>query len=45
MVSLLQVFALIRYSDDPQRFSIEYSNGTVKRYSATERFVLMTHGQ
>lgn len=36
-----QVFALIRYSDDPQRFSIEYSNGQVRRYAATERYVSM----
>jgi len=36
-----QVFALIRYSDDPQRFSIEYSNGQVRRYAATERYVPM----
>ena len=34
---LFQVFALVRYSDDPQKFSIEYSTGHVRRYAATER--------
>jgi len=38
---LCDVFALIRYSDDPQRFSIEYSNGQVRRYAATERDALL----
>ena len=32
-----QVFALIRYPDDPQRFSIEYTNGVLRRYAATDR--------
>lgn len=33
----MQVFALIRYRDDPQRFSVEYVNGVIRKYSATER--------
>ena len=37
MVMYVQVFALIRYTNDPQRFSIEYVNGIVRKYSATER--------
>ena len=37
---LCEVFALVRYSDDPQRFTIEYSSGRVKRYSATDRYIL-----
>ena len=37
---LCEVFALVRYSDDPQRFTIEYSSGHVKRYSATDRYIL-----
>ena len=36
---LCEVFALVRYSDDPQRFTIEFSSGKVKRYSATDRYV------
>lgn len=36
---LCEVFALVRYSDDPQRFTIEFSNGHVKRYSATDRCI------
>jgi DnaJ family protein C protein 13 len=36
---LCEVFALVRYSDDPQRFTIEFSSGRVKRYSATDRYV------
>ena len=36
---LCEVFALIRYSEDPQRFTIEYSNGHKTRYAATERYV------
>ena len=35
----VQVFALIRYPDDPQRFCIEYVSGVVRRYSSTERYV------
>ena len=37
VVMYTQVFALIRYTDDPQRFSIEYVNDVVRKYSATER--------
>ena len=33
----MQVFALVRYVEDPQRFSIEYSNGKISRYTATDR--------
>ena len=36
---LCDVFALIRYSDDPQRFTIEYSSGSVRRYTATDRYI------
>ncbi len=32
-----QVFALVRYTEDPQRFSIEYSDGKISRYTATDR--------
>ena len=35
------MFALIRYSDDPQRFSIEYVNNVVRKYSAAERLVIV----
>ena len=35
---LCDVFALVRYSDDPQRFTIEYSSGKVRRYTATDRY-------
>ncbi|CAI8058528.1 DnaJ homolog subfamily C member 13 [Geodia barretti] len=38
---LSEVFALIRYTNDPQRFSIEYVNGIVRKYSATERDALL----
>jgi len=34
----MQVFALVRYVEDPQRFSIEYSNGKISRYTATDRY-------
>ena len=44
MVMYVQVFALIRYTNDPQRFSIEYVNGIVRKYSATERCVSLHHG-
>ncbi len=37
MYIYLQVFALVRYADDPQRFSIEYNTGAVRRYSSTDR--------
>ena len=36
-----QVFALIRYTDDPQKFSIEYSSGPIRRYAATDRDALL----
>lgn len=38
---LSDVFALIRYRDDPQRFSVEYVNGVIRKYSATERDALL----
>ena len=37
---LCEVFALVRYSDDPQRFTIEFSSGRIKRYSATDRYLV-----
>ena len=35
------MFALIRYTDDPQKFSIEYSSGPIRRYAATDRDALL----
>ena len=40
MIQSLQVFALVRYPDDPQRFSIEYTNGLTRKYTSTERWAL-----
>ena len=40
---LVQVFALIRYPEDPQRFSIEYSNGVIRKYSSTERYTVLVY--
>lgn len=34
---LNDVFALIRYADDPQNFGIEYVTGAYRRYSCTDR--------
>lgn len=34
---LSDVFALIRYADDPQNFGIEYVTGAYRRYSCADR--------
>lgn len=34
---LHDVFALIRYTDDPQNFGIEYVTGAYRRYSCADR--------
>ena len=38
---LLDVFALIRNSDDEQSFSVEFLHGGVRHYRATERDALL----
>ncbi|XP_062518532.1 LOW QUALITY PROTEIN: dnaJ homolog subfamily C member 13-like [Corticium candelabrum] len=35
------VFAIIRHPDKPQQFAIEYLNGTLRRYTATQRDSLL----
>ena len=35
---LNDVFALIRYPDDPQNFGIEYVSGAYRRYTCTDRW-------
>ena len=34
---LCNVFALIRYQEDPQNFAVEYATGIVRRYTCTDR--------
>lgn len=34
---LCNVFALIRYPEDPQNFAVEYITGIVRRYTCTDR--------
>lgn len=36
---LCDVFALVRDNDNPQLFSIEYVNGHIRTYMATERYL------
>ena len=36
---LSDVFALVRYEEDPQNFGIEYVTGIYRRYSSTDRYV------
>ncbi|XP_017781227.1 PREDICTED: dnaJ homolog subfamily C member 13 [Nicrophorus vespilloides] len=38
---LCHIFALVRYNDNPQMFSIEYLNGHVRTYNATDRDSLL----
>lgn len=38
---LCDVFALVRDNDNPQLFSIEYVNGHIRTYTATERDALL----
>ena len=39
---LNDIFALVRYTDDPQLFTVEYCRGVVRRYSSTERDSLLS---
>ena len=34
---LADIFAIIRYADDAQKFSLEYKSGVIRRYTSTER--------
>ena len=35
---LCNVFALIRYLENPQNFAIEYNNGQCRRYTSADRY-------
>lgn len=35
----LQVFAIIRYTDNPQMFALEFIRGTTKKFMSTDRSV------
>eukprot|EP01029_Cantina_marsupialis_P011436 TRINITY_DN254_c0_g1_i11.p1 TRINITY_DN254_c0_g1~~TRINITY_DN254_c0_g1_i11.p1 ORF type:complete len:2390 (-),score=794.21 TRINITY_DN254_c0_g1_i11:807-7976(-) len=34
---LTEIFALVRYWDDPKKFGVEYTNGQIRRYTAGDR--------
>ena len=39
---LCNVFALIRYTENPQNFAIEYNNGQSRKYTSADRWVWLS---
>lgn len=35
-----QVFAIIRSTDNPQMFAVEFIRGAVKKFMSTDRYIL-----